>query len=97
LVTASLREGAERQGAKGLPKVRRGGGGDRRKPHARRMPAESRPERTMSGAPGARPSHSTRACRCRIEAWASTTDYEWPVRARAPKKTFILSDTKGLE
>ena len=27
-----------------------------------------------------RPSHSTRACRCRMEARASTTDYEWPVR-----------------
>ena len=42
-----------------------------------------------SGAPGARPSHSTRACRCRMEARASTTDYEWPVRARALKSSKI--------
>ena len=36
-----------------------------------------------SGAPGARPSHSTRVCRRGMGARASTTDYEWPVRARA--------------
>jgi len=66
-------------GAEGPARRRRRPEEAPRTPHAGRERHRERYERSTRS----RPSHSTRACRCRMEARASTTDYEWPVRGRA--------------